>query len=222
MKAAFVNVVVKNIGIQAVGEQMKEFLGNEGADFGCLDGAETPDYGGVLGGGIAKLKFVSYLFGSTVPQVLNRNLCSKIRGVRSVGLRRILRPCIFKFGTTNADACLLSNLKSSLGDFRRRLSSLNGSFVLGQSPIHDDPLQDRGEQQSTSEDGDKPIRNRGIFCLVCLALLFPAAYYGESLVNGNGRRWLGWILIWTTLCLFWCSLALLCLSNYSWSWGWWL
>jgi hypothetical protein len=62
---------------------------------------------------------------------------------------------------------------------------------------------------------------REIICL-CMCALLPICYCGVGFIVGRRRRSLGWAIVIGYCALFEGSLALLYLSDFSWTWGWWL
>ena len=66
-----------------------------------------------------------------------------------------------------------------------------------------------------------PFGRRVIFLWSTGGLLFPGCYLASKLIN-SGRNRIGVALIITCYVLFACGLALIVLSGFTWSWGWWL
>lgn len=94
--------------------------------------------------------------------------------------------------------------------------------------VHRLPLKDGYPRQNASEyrnqngipDGP-PFSRRFIFVWSSGLLLILACYFGGKLIDG-GRQISASLLIVTCLLLLWFGLFLICVSGFSWSWGWWL
>lgn len=94
--------------------------------------------------------------------------------------------------------------------------------------LHGFPLKPREHRQGSSEGYNPPvsdlreiINRRGLICVLCVLCLLPGFALGDLLI-ARGRRALGYCIVAAFIGVFNASLALLFLTSFSWSWGWWL
>jgi len=118
---------------------------------------------------------------------------------------------------------------STLGGSIRRFSDFRKLFThISGLRTHCPPLEegkngnsDGGDGGTDSTGSEPPFGRRVIFLWSTGGLLFPGCYFGSKLID-SGRNKIGIALIVGCYGLFAWGLALIVLSGFSWSWGWWL
>ncbi len=139
----------------------------------------------------------------------------------------------------NREPWTFSQLQLYSGNVGRIPSSVGGYGRLFQSVAHVSsefkkcllvpfqglPLLVREKREYAREDGYEscirkrpPIGRRFALAWITGFLLIPASYYSDAINNGAFRR----VVLWGAFVSFWCSLVLIFLCGFSWSWGWWL
>ena len=132
--------------------------------------------------------------------------------------------------------CALCSVSASYGSTRDFFSFLQpfthmlrefvkGFFVLFQGvPLAVSEVCDSNCSQGHHEvanDFRSPITRRFILTWVAGLLLFPICRWSKVSENIYGR-WAGRLLVGFGFTAFTLSLLLLCLTDFRWSWGWWL
>ena len=86
---------------------------------------------------------------------------------------------------------------------------------------HQDGQRCRSCEIQNSYPNQPPIVRRFTFVVLSGGLLIVCCYCRDSCIRRR-RKWLGRLLIGSGFLLYWASLALIVLSGFRWSWGWWL
>jgi hypothetical protein len=158
------------------------------------------------------------------------------------GYKPIILARFVNYESADSEARTLAKGQRPLGGIRAISGRVGG--LLGQSQpvphvlglllhrgslfVHGPPLEkpESGNGKS-SECGDDsaplepPTGRRVIFVLCGGLLLFPGCYFGGKFID-CGRRRVGFALIVGCYCVFACGLALIVLSGFPGTWGWWL
>jgi hypothetical protein len=163
--------------------------------------------------------------------VFNSDLESSIDGISSEGDRAIGLD-IYRYPRTRRDlslfnhrrdlfACSFRGSGRSIGGLLRKdqpISHVYGLLIHGLSLTMRQPsYSDSGESNDERTKGGPPIGRRFIIALACGTLFFVNPGFG-SVRAGCFWRWC-FAVNFAGLC---CSLILLFLTGFSWSWGWWL